>query len=149
MKRTTIIGICLLTVLLPGAAFAHAGKTTAVMNELAAYHESLFKNPGSPIDTRRLVKLLRAGGDSKTATKIFRASVKLAEKLSAAKSSKQRLELYAQLVDKLAEVHGFHDESGTRIYYCPMAKKKWIAHGETVRNPYMPKMRSCGNAVKH
>ena len=149
MRRNITIGLCLLLGLVPGATAAHSGKTTSVMQELAAYHASLFRNPEDRIDTTELVRLRRAGGDSKAAAKIFKTAVGDAVKLGAAKKGKDRLDAYAQLVGKLAQLHGFHDKSGTHLFYCPMAKKKWVAQGNTVRNPYLPDMRSCGSIEKH
>ncbi len=128
---------------------AHSGKTTPVLAALARYHESLMKNPNERIDTRPLVKLLRAGGDSKTATKAFAAAVSDAEALGAARTGPRRLEAYARLVEKLAPLHGHHDGSGTNVFYCPMAKKKWVARGTQVRNPYMADMRACGSIAGH
>jgi len=35
----------------------------------------------------------------------------------------------------------------TYKFYCPMTKKYWIARTKTVRNPYSPDMRSCGDLI--
>ncbi|MEQ9363838.1 MAG: hypothetical protein RIF32_06335, partial [Leptospirales bacterium] len=123
---------------------AHSGKTTAVMSELADYHAVLLTNPDAAIDTSRLVVLLEAGGDSAKITAIFASAVAPARNLGQATTSTARLAAYAALVDGLREVVGHHDESGARVFYCPMAKKYWIARGETVQNPYLSNMRSCG-----
>lgn len=130
---------------LPAALGAHEGKATAIMTEMANFHASFVNTPAARIDTTKLVRLLRAGGDSKTEKEIFTSALPLAEKLGDASSLAERLALYAQLVDRVAPLHGFHDESGTYVFYCPMVKKKWIARGDTVSNPYGPEMRSCGS----
>ncbi len=144
MKKKIFIGAIALLLNTP-ALFAHAGKTTAVMSELAKYHEALFANAEARIDTTHLVHLLKAGGDSDKATGILTAAIPAAEQLGKATNAKRRLDAYAKLVEHLAPMVGFHDESGTHVFYCPMAKKKWIARGEEVRNPYLPDMRTCGS----
>lgn len=149
MKKINIIGAVLLAFTCSGALQAHSGKTTAVMLELANYHEALLANAGNPVDTGRLVGLLKAGGDSAKATKVFEAAVPLALELGKAGDARQRLDAYARLVDKLVAIHGLHDDSGTHVFYCPMAKKTWVARGETVRNPYFANMRSCGSKRQH
>jgi len=133
-----------LAFLFPGILRAHTGKATAVMKELARYHAALLKDPDASLDTGRLVQLLQAGGDSKQSGSIFAGAVSDARALGLAKSASERLEIYARLTQKLSLVHGFHDTSGTHLYYCPMLKKYWIAQEDTVQNPYDLKMRSCG-----
>jgi len=128
----------------PNAVFSHAGKATAVMHELARYHESLLKNAGAGLDTGSLIRLLKAGGDSPSSTALFVAAIPSAEKLGKAPNAADRLSAYGVLVEKLAKVHGFHDKSDTYLFFCPMVKKFWIGYGKDVRNPYDPKMRECG-----
>ncbi len=130
--------------LLPATLTAHEGKTTFVMTEMANYHAAFVSNVSARIDTTKLVKILRAGGDSKTEKEIFAAALPLAERLGSASSAKERLDLYAELSEKLAPLHGFHDQSNTSVFYCPMLKKKWIARGSEISNPYRADMRSCG-----
>jgi hypothetical protein len=147
-KRNSSIVFAFAVVLsIPGAAMAHSGKTTAIMKELAIFHNSLFTAPAKKISASRLVGLLRAGGDSKRSTAIFKSAIPLAQKLEQAGTSKDRLNQYALLVEKLAVLHGFHDESGTFVFYCPMVKRKWIANEKKVRNPYDIKMKGCGSIV--
>lgn len=121
---------------------AHSGQATAVVNELAEYHDSLFANPEAAIDTSRLQELLKAAGDSEKMTAIFASALPLARKLGETTNAVDRLDAYAALVDRLREIVGHHDESQARLFYCPMAKKYWIAHGET------PDMRTCGTRKK-
>ena len=129
---------------LPAMLMAHEGKTTFVMTEMANYHAALVSNINTRVDTTKLVKILRGGGDSKTEKEIFAVALPLAERLGAAASAKERLDLYAALSEKLAPLHGFHDQSNTNVFYCPMLKKKWIARGSEISNPYRADMRSCG-----
>lgn len=136
--------LLLLALCSPGAVFSHEGKATAVMHELARYHESLLKNAGAGLDTGSLIRLLKAGGDSASSTALFATAIPSAEKLAKAPNAAERLAAYGVLVDNLARVHGFHDRSNTHLFYCPMVKKFWIAYGKEVRNPYDPKMRKCG-----
>lgn len=146
MQTKTIIRIlgAALVLLAAPALWAQSAKATAVMAELARYHESLVADPGKPIGTAELVTLLRGGGDSAKLTRLFKAAIPAAVELGKSGDATSRLDAYARLVDALAPAHGSNDKSGTHVFYCPMVKKKWIARGEAVRNPYMPEMRKCG-----
>jgi len=144
LKNIALNVLLLLALCGPSAVFSHAGKATAVMHELARYHESLLKNTEAGLDTGSLIRLLKAGGDSADSTALFAAAIPSAEKLGKAPNAAERLAAYGVLVDHLARVHGFHDRSDTHLFYCPMVKKFWIAYGKEVRNPYDPKMRKCG-----
>ncbi len=133
-----------LSALFPAAIAAHEGKATFIMGEMANYHASLVANANVGLDTAKLVKILLSGGDSKRERDIFAAALPLAQRLGSAGSAKQRLDIYAELTEKLGPLHGFHDESRTHLFYCPMLKKRWIARGEAVSNPFDAGMRTCG-----
>ena len=54
---------------------------------------------------------------------------------------------YSQLVESLSSVVGHHDKSKANLFYCPMEKKKWIAKGDNIVNPYLKDMRDCGEKL--
>jgi len=146
--KKVIFSMAISIMLLPITLFAHEGKATAVLVEMANFHEQLMRNADAALDTRKIVELLRAGGDSQTVSAIFKDAITSAVQLGQAANRQSRLDLFAQLSEKLAPLHGHHDESGTNVFFCPMLKKKWIARGETVRNPYRADMPACGT-IQH
>lgn len=145
LKVSRKIAVAFVVGLFPAVVAAHEGKATEVMTEMANYHDAFVNDANAKIDTTKLVGLLKSGGDSKTEKDAFAAALPLAVKLGKAGSAKERLDVYAELTEKLAPLHGLHDKSGTSIFYCPMVKKKWVARGDAVVNPYGKDMRSCGS----
>ncbi len=124
--------------------WGHDGKTTPVMEEMIKLHEALVKETPGKLDTKRLTELLAKGADSKKDTEIFTKAIPLAEKLGAAVTLQDKKNAYSQLVESLSSVVGHHDKSKANLFYCPMEKKKWIAKGDNIVNPYLKDMRDCG-----
>ncbi len=126
------------------AVSAHDGKTTKVMEEMIKFHDALVKESSGKLDTKKLTELLTKGSDDKKDSEVFKKAIPLSEKLSKAENLKDKLNAYSLLVNELATVVGHHDKSKANLFYCPMEKKKWIAKGETIVNPYLKDMRDCG-----
>ena len=142
--KTMVIGILFLFGM---AVLAHDGKTTKVMEEMIQLHESLVKETEGKLETKKLVGLLNNGSDDKKDSEIFKTAVSIAEKLGKAENQKDKLIVYSQLVEALASTVGHHDKSKANLFYCPMVKKKWIAKGEKIVNPYSKEMRECGERL--
>ena len=126
------------------AVWAHDGKATQVMEEMVKFHDALVKETSGKLDTKKLTELLTNGADDKKDTETFKKAIPLADKLGKAESLKDKLAAYSLLVESLSSVVGHHDKSKANLFYCPMAKKKWIAKGEQIVNPYLKNMRDCG-----
>ncbi|HMV42859.1 MAG TPA: hypothetical protein PK079_23755 [Leptospiraceae bacterium] len=94
-----------------------------------------------------LKKLLEKGADSKKDTESFKKAIPILEKLGQSKALDEKLNLYAELVEILSPTVGHHDKSGANLFYCPMVKKKWIAKGDEITNPYDKSMRNCGEKL--
>ncbi len=140
----TINSIVVGLILLSTTVWGHDGKTTKVMEEMIQLHESLVKETPGKLETKKLIQLLTKGSDDKKDSEIFKSAVPLAEKLGKAENQKDKLSSYSQLVDILATTVGHHDKSNANLFYCPMVKKKWIAKGDKIVNPYSKEMRECG-----
>jgi|JI9StandDraft_1071089.scaffolds.fasta_scaffold25381_4 hypothetical protein len=119
-------------------------KTTKVMDEMIQIHESLVKETAGKLETKKLVGLLNKGSDDKKDSAVYKAAVPFAEKLGKADNQNDKLNTYSQLVEALAATVSHHDKSKANLFYCPMVKKKWIAKGEKIVNPYSKDMRECG-----
>jgi hypothetical protein len=125
-------------------AWAHDGKTTKVMEEMIKFHDALVKEASGKIDTKNLTELLTKGSDDKKDNEVFKKAIPLAQNLGKAESLQDKKNAYSLLVDGLASVVGHHDKSKANLFYCPMEKKKWIAKGDNIVNPYLKDMRDCG-----
>jgi hypothetical protein len=125
-------------------AWAHDGKATQVMEEMVKFHDALVKETSGKLDTKKLTELLTNGADDKKDTETFKKAIPLADKLGKAESLKDKLSAYSLLVNELTSIVGHHDKSKANVFYCPMEKKKWIAKGDTIINPYLKDMRDCG-----
>jgi hypothetical protein len=123
---------------------AHDGKTTKVMEEMIKFHDALVKESTGKLDTKKLTELLTKGSDDKKDNEVFKKSVPLSEKLGKAETLQEKRLAYSLLVNELTAIVGHHDKSGANVFYCPMEKKKWIAKGDTIVNPYFKDMRDCG-----
>jgi hypothetical protein len=110
-------------------------------------HESLVKDSSKPVNVSSLISLLSKGGEGKKDGESFKKSLPVAKKLETAKDEKSRLEAFAELSEILSAIVGYHDKSGASVFYCPMVKKKWIAKGNEVVNPYYKDMRDCGERI--
>ena len=126
------------------AVWAHDGKATQVMEEMVKFHDALVKETSGKLDTKKLTELLTNGADDKKDTETFKKAIPLADKLGKAESLKDKLSAYSLLVNELTSIVGHHDKSKANVFYCPMEKKKWIAKGDTIINPYLKDMRDCG-----
>lgn len=142
--KTITIGLLLLFGFSIGA---HDGKATQVMEEMVKFHNALVKESSGKFDTKKLIELLSKGADGQKSTETFKKAIPLAEKLGKAESMKDKKNAYSELVDTLSSVVGHHDKSNANLFYCPMEKKKWIAKGDTVVNPYLKDMRDCGEKL--
>lgn len=131
-------------VLFGTTVYGHGNKTSPVMEEMIKLHAALVKETSGKLDTKQLIKLLSKGADNKKDKAIFTKAIPLAEKLSNAVTLQDKKNAYSSLVEGLVPIVGQHDKSNANLFYCPMAKKKWIARGEQVVNPYLKDMRDCG-----
>ncbi len=142
--KTMVIGILFL---FGTTAWAHDGKATLVMEEMIKFHEALVKETSGKLDTKKLTELLAKGADDKKDTETFKKAIPLTEKLGKAETLKDKLSAYSLLVNELSSVVGHHDKSKANLFYCPMEKKKWIAKGDSIVNPYLKDMRDCGEKL--
>ena len=142
--KTMVIGILFL---FGTTAWAHDGKATLVMEEMIKFHEALVKETSGKLDTKKLTELLAKGADDKKDTETFKKAIPLTEKLGKAETLKDKLSAYSLLVNELSSVVGHHDKSKENLFYCPMEKKKWIAKGDSIVNPYLKDMRDCGEKL--
>lgn len=136
-----------LSIAVSGSLFAHAGKETFVLEEVARIHTELFEGKTGTIDTKKLVGLLKEEADRKKDTSAFKQALPFAEKLGKVTDEEQKRELFYRLSSELEPIVGHHDQSGVSIFYCPMVKKKWIAKGKEIRNPYLSNMKNCGQIL--
>ena len=113
------------------------------MNKL----KTLVKETSGKLDTKKLTELLAKGADDKKDTETFKKAIPLTEKLGKAETLKDKLSAYSLLVNELSSVVGHHDKSKANLFYCPMEKKKWIAKGDSIVNPYLKDMRDCGEKL--
>ncbi|EMY13432.1 PF11827 domain protein [Leptospira weilii str. Ecochallenge] len=74
-------------------------------------------------------------------------ALKAAEKLKNSVDEKAKLEAYAELSEALKDYIQKDESMGFHVFYCPMVKKKWIASGDKVQNPYDSSMKSCGKKI--
>lgn len=114
--------------------------------QLEKVHASIYANPDKTVATNKLVVALKGVKDKKYAKDLKKASL-VAKKLGNAKDQKTRFETYSRLSEILEKYIKANASSGMNVFYCPMVKKKWIAKGEKVRNPYDSSMRECGNKL--
>ncbi len=142
--KTITIGFLILFVT---TIWGHDGKTTAIMEEMIKLHEALVKETSTKLDTKKLTELLAKGADSKKDSETFSKAIPIAEKLSKADTLKDKKEFYSLLVESLSSVVGRHDKSNANLFYCPMVKKKWIAKGDKIVNPYSKEMIDCGEKL--
>ncbi|MBM9500487.1 DUF3347 domain-containing protein [Leptospira sp. 201903071] len=113
-----------------------------ILNELDQIHQSLLNQ--KEVSADRLIASLK---QEFSRDKSLAPALQAAEKLKAATSEKERLDAYAELSDSLKEYIQKDESSGVHVFYCPMVKKKWIASGEKVQNPYDPSMKGCGKKI--
>ncbi|HMV43878.1 MAG TPA: hypothetical protein PK079_23735 [Leptospiraceae bacterium] len=139
--KIIFIGICFLSGI---NAWAHNGKATQVMEEMIKFHDALVKETPGKLNTTKLTELLNKGADREKDAEAFKKAIPLAEKLGKLAGMKEKLDVYAELVEILSSVVGHHDKSNANVFFCPMVKKKWIAKGDTIINPYLKDMRDCG-----
>lgn len=141
------IHLLVLVFVLIGFTSVSAGpKNVAVLAEVSVIHQSLFQNENASIRTNKLQGLLSKGGDSKEDNVILKKAMPYAKQLGSAKTGKDRLDAFAKLSDALSSIA--QKEGGeVNAFYCPMVKKKWIAKGTNVQNPYDKSMKECGEKL--
>ncbi|GBF37626.1 LIC13259/LIC11441 family protein [Leptospira johnsonii] len=136
--------IFLLTI---GNLLAHEGKETFVLREVAKIHSSIYSETSGNLDVQRLVQLLKENADHKKDTEKFKKALPIAEELGKTMDLSKKRELFERLSKELESIVGHHDKSEVSVFYCPMLKKKWLASGKEIRNPYDSKMKNCGEIV--
>ncbi|XDD48930.1 hypothetical protein AB3N59_10815 [Leptospira sp. WS92.C1] len=113
-----------------------------ILGELDRIHQSFFDQKEVTVD--RLI-----GGLQRAAIKdgSLKPALNAAESLKTATSEKEKLEAYAVLAESLQDYIQKDESSGVHVFYCPMVKKKWIASGDKIQNPYDPSMKGCGKKI--
>ncbi len=128
--------------------FAHEGKESFVLKEVSRIHLEIFTENPSILDTKKLSELLKGEADLKKDTEAFRKALPISEELGKTKDLSKKREIFQRLSNELIPIIGNHDKSGVSVFYCPMLKKKWLASGNTIQNPYDSKMKTCGEIVR-
>ncbi|MBW0434410.1 LIC13259 family plasminogen/vitronectin/complement-binding protein [Leptospira yasudae] len=113
-----------------------------VLAELNQIHQSFLN--GKEVVADKLIAVLQqeVARDSS-----LTPALKAAEKLKSATEEKAKLEAYSELSESLKEYIQKDESTGMHVFYCPMVKKKWIASGDKVQNPYDPSMKGCGKKI--
>ncbi|PJZ78746.1 LIC13259/LIC11441 family protein [Leptospira neocaledonica] len=137
----------LISILISGNLFAHEGKETFVLKEVAKIHSSIFSEAPGILDVQKLIQFLKEDADHKKDTEKFKRALPIAEELGKTSDLSKKRELFERLSKELESVVGHHDKSGVSVFYCPMLKKKWLASGKEIRNPYDSKMKDCGKII--
>ncbi|MGJ4788669.1 LIC13259/LIC11441 family protein [Leptospira koniambonensis] len=137
----------LIFILSTGNLFSHAGKETFVLREVAKIHSSIYSETPGNLDVQKLVQLLKETADHKKDTEKFKKALPIAEELGKATDLSKKRELFERLSKELESIVGHHDKSGVSVFYCPMLKKKWLASGKEIKNPYDSKMKNCGEII--
>ncbi|MGJ4747355.1 LIC13259/LIC11441 family protein [Leptospira sp. SA-E8] len=139
--------LILIFILTTGNLFAHEGKETFVLREVAKIHSSIYSETAGNLDVQKLVQLLKEDADHKKDTEKFKKALPIAEELGKTTDLSKKRELFERLSKELESVVGHHDKSGVSVFYCPMLKKKWLASGKEIKNPYDSKMKNCGEII--
>ncbi|TGK37507.1 DUF3347 domain-containing protein [Leptospira gomenensis] len=113
-----------------------------VLKALDRIHLSFFE--GTKVDAEPLVASLQ---QEVTRDKTLLPAFQAAQKLTIAKNETDRLNAYSELAESLKEYIQKDESTGIHVFYCPMVKKKWIASGDKIRNPYDPSMKGCGKKI--
>ncbi|RHX93942.1 hypothetical protein DLM76_13245 [Leptospira yasudae] len=113
-----------------------------VLAELNQIHQSFLN--GKEVVADKLIAVLQqeVARDSS-----LTPALKAAEKLKSATEEKAKLEAYSELSESLKDYIQKDESTGMHVFYCPMVKKKWIASGDKVQNPYDPSMKGCGKKI--
>ncbi|PJZ56573.1 LIC13259 family plasminogen/vitronectin/complement-binding protein [Leptospira barantonii] len=143
MKKKIIIFLFVVFVAL-GAAESKSILPTrpTVLAELGQIHHSFLE--GKEVNADRLIAVLQ---QEVARDKSLSPALKAAEKLKAGTDEKTKLEAYNELSESLKEYIQKDESTGFHVFYCPMVKKKWIASGDKVQNPYDPSMKGCGKKI--
>ncbi|TGM57913.1 LIC13259 family plasminogen/vitronectin/complement-binding protein [Leptospira adleri] len=113
-----------------------------ILKELDQIHQSFYNQ--KEVNADRLIASLQ---QESSRDKSLAPALQAAEKLKNAASEKEKLEAYGELAESLKEYIQKDESSGVHVFYCPMVKKKWIASGDKVQNPYDPAMKGCGKKI--
>ncbi|TGL74537.1 LIC13259 family plasminogen/vitronectin/complement-binding protein [Leptospira yasudae] len=143
MKQNTILFsmILLFSVALLDAKSILPTRPT-VLAELNQIHQSFLN--GKEVVADKLIAVLQ---QEVTRDSSLTPALKAAEKLKSATEEKAKLEAYSELSESLKEYIQKDESTGMHVFYCPMVKKKWIASGDKVQNPYDSSMKSCGKKI--
>ncbi|TGK25183.1 LIC13259 family plasminogen/vitronectin/complement-binding protein [Leptospira stimsonii] len=113
-----------------------------ILKELDQIHQSLLNQ--KEVNVERLIASLQ---QESSRDKSLVPALQAAEKFKKAVSEKDKLDAYGELSESLKEYIQKDESTGVHVFYCPMVKKKWIASGEKVQNPYDPSMKGCGKKI--
>lgn len=113
-----------------------------ILSELDRIHNSFLNGKEVFVDPLIASLQQEAARDSSIVP-----ALKAAEKLKNSAGEKVKLEAYAELSEALKDYIQKDESSGVHVFYCPMVKKKWIASGDKVQNPYDSSMKSCGKKI--
>lgn len=137
----------LIFTLTTGNLFSHEGKETFVLREVAKIHSSIYSEIPGKLDVQKLVQYLKENADHNKDTEKFRKALPIADELGKTTDLSKKRELFERLSRELESIVGHHDKSGVSVFYCPMLKKKWLASGKEIKNPYDSKMKNCGEII--
>ncbi|MDI7186325.1 hypothetical protein QMM42_08920 [Leptospira santarosai] len=113
-----------------------------ILSELDRIHKSFLDGKEANVDPLIASLQQETARDSS-----ILPALKAAEKLKGSTDEKTKLEAYAELSEALKEYIQKDESTGFHVFYCPMVKKKWIASGDKVQNPYDASMKRCGKKI--
>ncbi|MBK8399025.1 MAG: DUF3347 domain-containing protein [Leptospiraceae bacterium] len=142
--KTIIVGI---TFLLVTNTFAEEEKSVQISEELVKFHDALMQEKPEKLNVSKLTSILSKGLKDKKDKEIYQKALPLAKKIGDAGNSQEKLDTYAAIVEILEPIVKGKNKSNANLFYCPMAKKKWMAKGDKIVNPYYKDMRDCGEKL--
>ncbi|MDO6384020.1 LIC13259 family plasminogen/vitronectin/complement-binding protein [Leptospira santarosai] len=113
-----------------------------ILSELDRIHKSFLDGKEANVDPLIASLQQETARDSS-----ILPALKAAEKLKGSADKKTKLEAYAELSEALKDYIQKDESTGFHVFYCPMVKKKWIASGDKVQNPYDSSMKRCGKKI--
>ncbi|WP_061205544.1 LIC13259 family plasminogen/vitronectin/complement-binding protein [Leptospira santarosai] len=113
-----------------------------ILSELDRIHKSFLDGKEANVDPLIASLQQETARDSS-----ILPALKAAEKLKGSTDEKTKLEAYSELSEALKEYIQKDESTGFHVFYCPMVKKKWIASGDKVQNPYDSSMKRCGKKI--
>lgn len=147
MRNIKRIFLLLIFICASGIA-AEDSKLPQVFDEVFKIHKALLEETSGKIDVKDLEKLLSSKSKVSEEEAVFKKALPIVKKLAKAEDLSDKRDLFASLSDSLSTLVVNKNKSGAGVFYCPMVKKKWIAKGDTITNPFDKEMRGCGEKVK-